>query len=103
MEILYSRTENRYEKVVTVFIGSSKDAPNRKYQEILAMDPEIVPPVLTIPFVHQEADDPDNDEETARSMISYLAPEYVHEDLFYRTTRIREFLLVKIISRFRYY
>jgi hypothetical protein len=98
MQTLCSRTENRDQREMVVFIGCTRMVHENVYQDILAMDPEITPPVLVIPFTAPGINNPDNDNAIARSVISQITPKFIAEDLLYKTTRIRNYLLVKVLS-----
>jgi hypothetical protein len=99
MQTLYSPIENREQRVITVFVGYPHSVLETKYQEILTMDPDITSPVLVIPFIAPGIDNPDNDDAIAVSVISQITPKFIAEDLMYKTTRIGNYLLVKVLSK----
>jgi hypothetical protein len=94
--ILYSRHARRDHKVITVFVGGSEIPCRRECETVMAMDPEIESPVVTIPFGGVASPRGQNDDLTARMMISQGAPECTGPSFRYRSTRILNYLVIKV-------
>jgi hypothetical protein len=97
LEVLYANRSNGGQKVVTVFVGGSETPCRRQCETVLAMDPEIEPPVVVIPFGGLRPDRAEDDDSVAQRMIWQTTPGYARGGFSYRCTRITGMLLVKVL------
>jgi hypothetical protein len=97
MQTYYLYGQRRNSKVICVFVGGEVIPSHSDCCTVLAMDPEIEPPVLVIPFGGLEDRGADRDDFFAREMIMLATPNYVDDRFCYRCTRIRDKLLIKVL------